>query len=71
MLAARFEAVGDPSVLKVVEAPAPAVNEGTAGCGSWQRRSIRATSRMWRDHEADDIAAYSRAGLWSLPPTPG
>ena len=30
MRAVRFEAFGDPSVLKVVEAPAPAVNEGTA-----------------------------------------
>ena len=30
MRAVRFEVVGDPSVLKVVEAPAPAVNEGTA-----------------------------------------
>jgi NADPH:quinone reductase len=30
MRAVRFEAFGDPSVLKVVEAPAPAVSEGRA-----------------------------------------
>jgi NADPH:quinone reductase len=30
MRAVRFEAFGDPSVLKIVEAPAPTVNEGTA-----------------------------------------
>jgi NADPH:quinone reductase len=30
MRAVRFEAFGDPSVLKVVEAPAPAAGEGTA-----------------------------------------
>jgi NADPH:quinone reductase len=30
MRAVRFEAFGDPSVLKLVDAPAPAVNEGTA-----------------------------------------
>jgi NADPH:quinone reductase len=61
MRAVRFEAFGDPSVLKVVEAPAPAVNEGTA--------LVRVIAASINPSDVKNVAGAMKQT--TLPRTPG